>query len=256
MKALTKLPSIFLVFFLSFIFCSFLSFSYADIPRTINYQGKLTDKQGYPLDGSYDISFRLYDTATAGNPLWQEAHTAVSVSKGLFSVLLGTVTPLNLPFDKQYYLGIKVGADPEMTPRQQLASSPYAITAERGVPRGVVVMWSGNIANIPLGWALCDGTNGTPDLRNKFIVGAAQDDSGIAKTDISGSLTQGGGSSNHAHTGTTASDASGNYRAWNASPGESNNNADASRGWHTHAFTVDNASSLPPYYALAYIMKL
>ena len=40
------------------------------------------------------------------------------------------------------------------------------------VPVGVIVMWSGNTSNIPSGWFLCDGTNGTPDLRNKFIVGA------------------------------------------------------------------------------------
>lgn len=40
-----------------------------------------------------------------------------------------------------------------------------------GVPRGAVIMWSGAIANIPAGWALCDGTGGTPDLRGRFVVG-------------------------------------------------------------------------------------
>lgn len=43
-----------------------------------------------------------------------------------------------------------------------------------GIPAGVIVMWSGNTANIPSGWALCDGQNGTPDLRDRFILGIAQ----------------------------------------------------------------------------------
>ena len=44
------------------------------------------------------------------------------------------------------------------------------------VPYGCILMWSGAIANIPLGWALCDGQNGTPDLRDRFILGAAMDE--------------------------------------------------------------------------------
>ncbi|HQZ60518.1 MAG TPA: hypothetical protein PLQ39_12655, partial [Acinetobacter sp.] len=44
--------------------------------------------------------------------------------------------------------------------------------------------------DIPSGWNLCDGTNGTPDLRDKFIVGASQDEGGIAKTNILGTLTK------------------------------------------------------------------
>src|SRR5690606_24087623 len=62
------------------------------------------------------------------------------------------------------------------------------------VPSGGIIMWSGSIANIPTGWHLCDGDNSTPDLRDKFIIGAASDDSGTAKTDVTGSLTQTGGS--------------------------------------------------------------
>ncbi len=104
------------------------------------------------------------------------------IQKGIFSVLLGSVTALNLPFDKQYFLEIKVGNE-VMSPRQRITSAGYAIRAEVAedvvsVPKGVIVMWSGRIADIPPGWALCDGTNGTPDLRDRFIVGARQDDGG------------------------------------------------------------------------------
>ena len=72
------------------------------------------------------------------------------------------------------------------------------------VPSGVIVMWHGTIATIPSGWALCDGNNGTPDLRDKFITGAKQDDAGVAKTNISGALTQSGGVSTFTPTGTNS----------------------------------------------------
>jgi hypothetical protein len=70
------------------------------------------------------------------------------------------------------------------------------------VPIGGIIMWSGTIATIPIpDWQLCDGTNNSPgpDLRDKFIVGAKQDDTGIAKTNIQGSLAQTGGATGHSH---------------------------------------------------------
>ena len=41
-----------------------------------------------------------------------------------------------------------------------------------GVPNGAIIMWSGTVATIPDGFSLCDGSNGTPDLRNRFVIGA------------------------------------------------------------------------------------
>lgn len=168
--------------------------AYAAIPRLINYQGKLTNAQGQPITGTINITFKIYDVESCGAPLWTEPYTGLTIDKGIFNVMLGGQTALNLAFDKPYYLGIQVGSDTEMTPRQRLASSAYAFTAENGVPKGTIVMWSGSIASIPAGWALCDGSHGTPDLRDKFIVCARQDDSGITKTNITGSLTKSGGS--------------------------------------------------------------
>jgi len=68
-----------------------------------------------------------------------------------------------------------------------------------GVPVGGIILWSGTIAAIPGNWALCDGNNGTPDLRDRFVVGAKQDDAGVAKTNLTGSLTQTGGAVSHHH---------------------------------------------------------
>lgn len=72
-----------------------------------------------------------------------------------------------------------------------------------GVPVGGIIMWSGTIATIPATWALCDGTANSPgpDLRDKFVVGAKQDDSGIAKSNILGVLSQSGGTTGHSHSG-------------------------------------------------------
>lgn len=64
-----------------------------------------------------------------------------------------------------------------------------------GVPAGCIVMWSGLLVNIPDGWALCDGTLGTPDLRDRFICGAAA----LAEP---GAV---GGGNSHSHVGSAAS---------------------------------------------------
>lgn len=77
---------------------------------------------------------------------------------------------------------------------------------ENSVPPGLIALWSGYIANIPAGWLLCDGTKGTPDLRDKFVVGARQDTGNVAQTNLTGALTTSGGSttsgasSGHTHT--------------------------------------------------------
>lgn len=172
---------------LMILFASLSINSEAAVPHLLRYQGTLTDANNVPLNGSYNLTFRIYDAATAGTLLWSETRTsetqtAVSVSDGVFSVLLGSVTALNLAFDADYWLSTEVGTSGEMSPRQRITSVGYAIRAEIAdtikdptllVPKGAIIMWSGLISNIPAGWALCDGTNGTPDLRDKFIYGVS-----------------------------------------------------------------------------------
>jgi hypothetical protein len=70
------------------------------------------------------------------------------------------------------------------------------------VPVGGIILWSGTVATIPTNWALCDGTANSPgpDLRDKFVVGAKQDDTGVAKTNLTGSLTQSGAAAVSAHS--------------------------------------------------------
>jgi|GEM_PF-867671 len=121
--------------------------------------------------------------------------------------------------------------------------------AGASVPSGVIVMWSGTLATIPSGWALCDGTSGTPDLRGRFIYGcsAGQNPGGT------------GGSSSHSHTVDISpflsESASGSY----VSAGDGS--WWASDEWHFHwvdppPTTSNSSNHLPPYYKLAFIMKL
>jgi hypothetical protein len=122
-----KLIVIVLIFLIaSWCFCGIMD---ASVPRLINYQGRLTDVSGQPLNGSYNVTFRIYDAQTAGSLLWQETHSGLVVQKGIFSVLLGSAASLNISFDKPYYLEVKVG-DEVMSPRQAVTSASYALRAE------------------------------------------------------------------------------------------------------------------------------
>ena len=134
---------------------------------------------------------------------------------------------------------------------------------------GMIMLWSGSIATIPSGWVLCNGSSGTPDLRDRFVVGAGN----------SYAVGATGGSANatlvsHSHTATTTATDSGHAHSFTSTavPGGSGRsdrigvqvgattgigfaNITASTSISTEGSSGTNAN-LPPYYALAYIMKL
>jgi hypothetical protein len=104
--------------------------SAAAIPETMSYQGILKDAAGDPVpDGDYAIAFALYDGPTGGSALWTETQL-LTVEDGVLNAVLGSVTPLELPFSLPYWLGMSVEGDPELTPRVELTSAPYARRAE------------------------------------------------------------------------------------------------------------------------------
>jgi len=123
------------------------------------------------------------------------------------------------------------------------------------IPSGVVLMWSGLVAGIPSGYALCDGTNGTPDLRNKFVVGAGD----LYDPNSTGGDVVTGFGGSHTHTANTGTaNLSATTLAVAAGVGETVVSAEVDTG-HTH--TINEVGdhthpSLPPYMALCYIMKL
>lgn len=155
-------------------------------------------------------------------------------------------------------------------------TAAIAAAVAAALPTGVISMWSGSIASIPSGWYLCNGSNGTPDLRNKFIV-AAGSTYAVAAT---------GGSADaivvsHTHTATsttTATDSGHTHASSSGNPfvirasgsnaygggnlglndsiatGYANITASTSTTVASTGSSGTNAN-LPPYYALAYIMK-
>ena len=98
-------------------------------PQTINYQGFLTNPGGTPVNTSVVMTFKLYNAATAGAMVYSELQSSVPVANGTFNAVIGSVTPITLPFDVPYWLTVTINADGEMSPRQPLASSPYAFRA-------------------------------------------------------------------------------------------------------------------------------
>ena len=105
----------------------------AQIPRTLSYQGMLLDDAGSPKpDNTYTFTFLLYNSESGGGPIWTEIKD-LSVEQGLFYTVLGDPTPFadSLRFDRPYWLGIKVGDEPELSPRIPLTSVGYSLYSLR-----------------------------------------------------------------------------------------------------------------------------
>ena len=119
------------------------------------------------------------------------------------------------------------------------------------IPPGVIVMWSGSIKNIPSGWALCDGSNGTPDLRDRFIVGAGGSynvGSRGGQKEVTLTVNQ---IPPHSHTyrGNTDTYPGRGPVGGSGHPVFGNMTTSQTGGGQPH-------ENRPPYYALAFIMKL
>jgi hypothetical protein len=152
--------------------------------------------------------------------------------------------------------------------------------ANKGMPSGGIILWSGEIANIPIGWYLCDGNNGAPNLIGKFIQGAG---SGYAV-----GLTGGSASSAHTHaydhyhyddhvhqgnsnevsgethtvddSGSNDRDVAGNnhyhwFQTWGATRGGYCSTLNATYGYAVQTSGASVTENRPPFYTLAYIMK-
>ena len=106
------------------------------VPPLVNYQGMLTDASGKPLTGSKKIEFNLYDAAMGGNKVWgPQVFDSVPLVNGMFNVILSVAedgkSSIAEAFGaKDRYLGIKVGDEAELAPRQQILSAPFAISSK------------------------------------------------------------------------------------------------------------------------------
>ena len=234
--------------------------------------GASTDTWGTTLNGIIDDIADYLDGTTAITPnltagSWSVSGTAVTATAAELNKLdgfTGTTADLN------------------------------NLVATGGVPTGLIAMWSGTIANIPTGWNLCDGTNGTPNLKDRFIVGSTSDSGqthDIGDTGGANSLTL-TEAQLPAHThgaGTLATNETGDHyhldgevmdvsseATYGSTTDLSASRVDQSQvetksehahtstaGAHTHTISGDTGSTgsgssidnRPAYYALAFIMK-
>jgi len=178
-------------------------------------------------------------------------------------------------------LRVQDSADPDATPfRIDNNGNLFCDGAISFLPTGIICMWSGSVASIPTGWLLCNGSNGTPDLRDRFVVGAGSTYAVAATGGSADAITV-----SHTHTATStvtdaghthgivvpnsgytvAAAASALGTAGSSAAGTTAKTGSTFLTTETTGVTVatSNASTgssgtnanLPPYYALAYIMR-
>ncbi|HEY3498533.1 MAG TPA: hypothetical protein VGK73_27770 [Polyangiaceae bacterium] len=104
--------------------------SRAAVPPFLTQQGRLFDTAGDPVTGAPSFAFSIYSDANGTDLLWTETQT-ITLDAGYFSTSLGSVNPIpaSVFTGQTRFLGIKIGSDAEMTPRQPLTSVPYALIA-------------------------------------------------------------------------------------------------------------------------------
>ncbi len=255
--------------------------AHAEPPEKMRLQGTITQLNGQPvIDGNYAFRVKLY--VNAGDLVSQAVLTMTANSQvvgGAYSLILTPDTPGDLAaaLETARFVEITVvddGSqtfDETLTPRQEITSVPFALNAQSALPRGVIVMWSGDPSAVPEGWALCDGTNGTPDLSGRFVVGYDASDPDYDGTDPIGAPETGGlatvaldllempahdhGGGDHRHTLKEKEVAAGGKSVLAA--------GDDPAGYTKYSGNIVDMQgsgqpheNRPPYYVLAYIMKL
>lgn len=200
--------------------------------------------------------FASKDALLTGNPLKVVKGTEIDDEFNAIQTAVNSKADLNSPALTGTPTSTTAASGTNTT---QIATCAFVVA--NSVPSGLISLWSGSTASIPTGWVLCDGSNSTPDLRNRFIVGAG-DTYAVDAT---------GGSADavvvsHTHTVT---DPGHNHSVPNS--GSQNNSFDSgttvgndttgTSGTATTGISIASAGesgtnkNLPPYYALAYIMK-
>ena len=266
-----------------------VQFVIADVPNEIRYNGKLKEYRT-EVNATKSMNFKIYGQLSGGTAKWESGSKSVVVSSGIFSVVLNPDIDWR---GKDYYLEIEVDSK-KLEPREKLTAVPYSLhsnTTESAVvkqnaefsvtvgndkkfvvdsdgaktvigsteyfmvPKGGIIIWSGSVNDIPAGWVLCDGTNGTPDLRDRFVLGAGRNytvDSTGGEATHTLTIDE---MPSHSHSYTSPLIGSGGVAGGNHYVPEvymkpSNNSAS----------TVESGNSqphnnMPPYYSLCYIMK-
>ena len=231
-------------------------------PIILNSEGRVSGTNEVWLDSA--VSYKLILQTSASVQLWSaddlSGITGVP-SNTAYAVLCGGTTATN-PIQSIASVG---------TAGQVLTSNGASAlpTMQAAFISGMIILWSGSVVSIPAGWLLCNGASSTPDLRDRFVVGAG---STYAVDATGGSATA--SLPSHTHTATVTDPGHAHTSA--AGPGPGSPNLDpvsaitqqlasvgVTTGATTTGITVANSTegvdptdaNLPPYYALCYIMK-
>ena len=226
-------------------------------------------------------NFTAKDALPTGNPGKIIKGTEIDVEYTAIATAIGSKADTNSPT----FTGTPTAPTATAgTNNTQIATTAFvASSAASAIPAGVIVMWSGSIAAIPAGWYLCDGSNGTPNLRDRFVIGAgsayAVGGTGGSKDAIVVSHSHSTSISDPGHNhvpGANDADNVFNQALRKQDPALYTNvfndtlgypqpdivhSGPISRATTDISVTVNSAGSsgtnanLPPYYALAYIMK-
>lgn len=251
------------------------------VPNQISYQGVLNDANGDPVNSTVDMTFKLYSVASGGTVLWNETQT-VQVSNGIFNVKLGSVQiiPASIRQNNDLYLGINVGADSEMTPRQPILATIYDRSA---VPVGTIQAWAKSMPNmpeLPEEWIECNGQtlndpespfNGQviPNLNgeNRFLrgdstsgnIGGSDSHQHFSPVHMWGNdntVYLGGFNTVYPHPGANLSLTQSNnilLRTTSTSNGSINGNVNYDM---TYSFKTSSGANQPLYYSVLWIMKV
>lgn len=217
-------------------------------------QPPISDSITAPDSATYASSMAVYTL----NAVAQDVVTSVAELGGQLTEVINTnITDINASI-----------AETQAKLDTQIAELTALITAR--IPRGIITMWSGSATDIPTGWALCNGNNGTPYLMNRFVVAAGDTYSphatGGANTHehtltVNGHTLTAAQMPTHGHSLPTYIGTLGSTGSMALSTGDVSYShaATATNGGgmaHSHVAWASWSNNIPLYYALAYIMKL
>jgi hypothetical protein len=210
-------------------------------------------------------NFAVKDGLSTGNPAKIIKGTEIDTEYNAIASAISSKADLNSPTFTGTPAGPTASAGASTT---QLATTAFVTTAIAAataalVPAGMIMIWSGSVGSIPTGWTLCNGSNSTPDLRDKFVIGAgnsyAVGGTGGSKDAIVVS---------HTHTATVTDPGHvhnyfGLQSGTGVNSGPNFTNVTQTSASAVTGITVSNSTTgssgtnanLPPYYALCYIMK-
>jgi microcystin-dependent protein len=270
----------------------------AQAPEEVSISGVWWN-YGQLVSGNARIKVGIYDALENGDLVGSSDEQETYVSSGMYSALVRFTKPIDwAEAHKEYYLQLIINGY-ELAPRQKLTATYFSLHAKTAeginagsqakvvvagkecmnisssgevknvqdgverymVPKGFIGMWSGEIRDIPSGWALCDGKNGTPNLSGRFIVASGE------TTDVRGekrSFAVGSSSGEFQHQLTIAEMPSHTHKLTTQGGGSGGIGEAYDSGRYQfprEPLTTSTGgdqphNNLPPYYALAFIMKL